>query len=450
TEFDLMKAKDRAHILEGLKKAQDNIDSVIKIIKQSKDKETAKANLINKFKLSEKQAIAILEIKLQQLANLERQKIEDELKEKRALIKELEAILSSPKRIADIIKKELQAIKERFGSERRTQIVKGAVGEFSQEDLIPNEATVLVITRDGYIKRLSPELFKAQSRGGKGVMGLTTKEEDMVEQIFSTTTHCDLLFFTTKGRVFQLKAYEVPATSRTAKGQAIVNFLQLSSDEKVSAILPLAELADFKYLVMATKQGVIKKVDIGAFEKVRRSGLIAIKLKGDDRLEWIKPSTGKDHVMLVTANGQAIRFKETDVREMGRNASGVRGIRLKKSDLVEGMDVVDGGKAMPSLQLLVVMENGYGKRTDLKHYKIQGRGGSGIKTANITSKTGIITSAFIVNAKLEKEDLIIISSNGQVIRLPLKSVNILGRATQGIRLMRFKEVGDKVASVAFI
>ncbi|MFH1225708.1 MAG: DNA gyrase subunit A [bacterium] len=450
TEFELNRAKDRVHILEGLKKAIDNIDSVIKIIKQSQDRESAKINLIKKFKLTERQAVAILEIKLQQLANLERQKIDDELKEKRALIKELEAILASPKKIAGLIKEDLQQLKQRFVSERRTQVVKSAVGEFSQEDLIPNESTVIVITRDGYIKRLSPETFKTQGRGGKGVIGLTTKEEDMVEQLFSTTTHCDLLFFTTKGRVFQLKAYEVPAASRTAKGQAVVNFLQLASDEKVSAILPLAELGDFKYLVMVTKQGVIKKVDIGDFAKVRRSGLIAIKLKGDDRLEWVKPSTGKDHIMLATAQGQAIRFKETDVRGMGRNASGVRGIRLKKDDVVAGMDLVDNGQALSSLQLLVVMDNGFGKRTDLKSYKIQGRGGSGIKTANITAKTGPINSAFLINAKLEKEDLIIISDQGQVIRLTLKSVNILGRATQGVRLMRFKDSADKVASVAFI
>ncbi len=450
TEFDLNKAKERAHILEGLKKALDNIDRVIKTIKQSRDKEAAKINLIKLFKLTERQAVAILEMRLQQLANLERQKIEDELKEKRILIKELEGILASPKKIAEIIRKELKEIKDKFGDERRTQVIKSAVGEFSQEDLIPNEATVVVITRDGYIKRLSPEIFKTQSRGGKGVIGLTTKEEDTVEQLFSTTTHCDLLFFTTKGRVFQLKAYEVPAASRTAKGQAIVNFLQLSSEEKISGVLPLSELGDFQYLVMVTKSGVIKKVDINAFEKVRRSGLIAIKLKGDDRLEWVKPSTGKDDIVLVTAQGQAIRFKETGVRAMGRNAAGVRGIRLKKGDVVEGMDLVDGGRAMSSLQLLVVMENGYGKRTDLKQYKIQGRGGSGIKTANITGKTGKITSAFIVNANLEKEDLIIMSTQGQVIRLPLKSVNILGRATQGVRLMRFKEEGNKVASVVFV
>ncbi len=449
TEYDLAKAKDRAHILEGLKMALAKIDLIIKTIKQSKDKEVAKVNLIKKFRLSERQAIAILEMKLQQLANLERLKIEQELKEKLVLIKDLELILKSAKKILDIIKQELKELKEKYGDERKTQIVAHGAKSFSTEDLIPDEDTIVTITKDGYIKRLAPETFKTQSRGGKGIVGLTTKEEDVVEQFFTTTTHSDILFFTTKGRVFQLKTYDIPKGSRTAKGQAIVNFLQLAPDEKISAALPLSELADYKYLVMVTTKGNIKKVDLADFENIRRSGLIAIRLKKNDELEWVKPSGGKDDITLITALGQAIRFKESQVRPMGRAASGVRGIRLRGNDQVVGMDIID-----PILtkvgQLLIVMANGYGKRSNLNNYKVQGRGGSGIKTAKITSKTGHIVAAIVVNSKAVEEDMIIISDKGQVIRLPLKSVNVLGRATQGVRLMKFKESNDKVASAIFI
>ncbi|MFA6459938.1 MAG: DNA gyrase subunit A [Patescibacteria group bacterium] len=451
TQFDLNKAKDRAHILEGLVMALEDIDQIIATIKKSKDKEDAKVNLIKKFKLSERQALAILEMKLQQLANLERLRVEEELKEKKKLIKELEAILKDTQRILGIIKTELAELRAKYGDERRTKIVKGAIGQFTAEDLIPNESTVVMVTNDGYIKRLPPDTFKVQERGGKGVIGQTTKEEDVVEHLFSTTTHADLMFFTSRGRLFQTKAYEIPAASRTAKGQAIVNFLQLSPEEKVTAVLSNEDMTAFKYLVMVTIEGVIKKVGIDKFENVRRSGLIAIKLKGNDQLKWVKPSTGKDNIILVTAQGQAIRFKEEGIREMGRGASGVRGIKLKKSgDEVVGMDVVDQGKAGVDEQLLVVLENGFGKRTNLKEYKIQGRGGSGIKTASVTAKTGKLVSAFIVNAKRSAEDLIIMAQKGQVIRMPLKSVNVIGRATQGVRLMRFKEEGDKVASVTFV
>lgn len=453
TEYDLNRAKERAHILEGLKKAVDKIDAVIKVIKKSKDKEQAKVNLMKTFKFTERQTIAILEMKLSQLANLERLKIENELKEKRILIKELESILRSTKKIEGIIGKESDELVEKYGDERATDVVKGAVGEFSQEDLIPNEATIVMLTRDGYLKRVSPEMFKKQGRGGKGVVGLTTKEEDMVEHLFSTMTHADLLFFTNRGRVFQLKAYDVPQTSRTAKGSAIVNFLQLGPEEKVTAALSLADLLaanDTKYLAMVTLKGTMKKVDIEQFIDVRRSGLIAIKLKGGDKLEWVIPTSGKDDILLVTKKGQSIRFKEKNVRAMGRTAAGVRALRLKGNDEIAGMDVILGGKTDAAEQLLVVMDNGYGKRTPLKEYRIQGRGGSGIKAANITSKTGSIIAGFIVNAKREKEDLIIVSDKGQVIRLPLKSVSVLGRATQGVRLMRFKATNDRVANVTFI
>jgi DNA gyrase subunit A len=324
------------------------------------------------------------------------------------------------------------------------------VGEFKAEDLIPNEATVVMLTRDGYIKRVAPETFKTLGRGGKGVIGLTTKEEDMVEQLFSTMTHADLLFFTTRGRIFQLKAYDVPVASRTAKGQAVVNFLQLGPEEKVSSVLSLADLADEKFMVMLTSQGTIKKVEINEFKDVRRSGLIAVKLKPADRLEWVKPSSGKDDIILVSRNGQSIRFPEKLVRAMGRNAGGVRGMNLKRGDTIAGMDIIPDGSESKTEQLLVIMVNGFGKRTAMKEYRIQGRGGSGVKTAKITEKTGKITSAFIVNAKREQEDVVIISIKGQVIRLALKQISVLGRDTQGVRLMRFKETGDSVASVTFV
>lgn len=450
TQYDLNKAEERAHILEGLVMALEKIDAIIKTIKQSKDRDEAKTNLIKKFRLSERQAVAILEMKLQQLANLEQVKVEEELKEKRKLIKELKLILSSRKRIREIITTELKEIREKYGDDRKTAIVPNAIGKFSQEDLIPKEAAMLMITRDGYIKRLPPDTFKQQHRGGKGVIGLTAKEEDIVDQMISTNTHADILFFTTKGRVFQLKAYEVPTASRTAKGQAVVNFLQLGPEEKISAVLATDDLEPYKYLVMVTQKGLIKKTDIQDFAKVRRSGLIAIKLKPGDCLQWVKPSTGQDEIMLIAHNGQAIRFKEKDVRAMGRAASGVRGIRLKKEGLVVGMDMVFESKPSKDEQLCVVMENGFGKRTGIANYKVQNRGGSGVTTAKVTPKTGNIVAAFIVKAKLAEEDLIIISNKGQVIRLPLKTVNIIGRATQGVRLMRFKEAGDKVASVTFV
>jgi DNA gyrase subunit A len=447
----LRKAEDRAHILEGLAMALEDIDKIIAVIKKSKDKDEARENLIKRFKMSERQAVAILEMRLQQLANLERLKIEEELKEKRNLIKALQAILKDNKKILQIIKDELEELKKKFGDERRTKVVKGELGKFTTEDLIPNEPTVVIVTNDGYIKRLPPDTFKVQSRGGKGVIGATTREEDIVEHLFSTNTHADLMFFTSRGRVFQLKAYEIPAATRTAKGQAIVNFLQLAPEEKVSAVLSNDSIEVFKYLVMVTKKGIIKKTGLDKFANVRRSGLTAIKLNDGDFLEWVKPSTGKDNIILVTAQGQAIRFKEENIREMGRGAAGVHGIRIKKSnDEVIGMDIIDGGKAGTDEQLLVVSSCGFGKRTPLKEYKIQGRGGSGIKTASVTTKTGVLTAAFIVNAKLVNEDLVIISNKGQIIRLPLKSVSIIGRATQGVRLMKLKEEGDQVASVTFV
>ncbi|MFA4872010.1 MAG: DNA gyrase subunit A [Patescibacteria group bacterium] len=449
TQFELDRAKERAHILEGLVLALAKIDQVIDTIKKSKDKEQAKENLIKKFKLSDRQAVAILEMKLQQLANLERLKVEIELKEKQKLIKELEMILRSPEKIKNIIKDELKNIREKYAEPRRTQITVHGVDNFKMEDLIANENIMVMVTNDGYIKRLPPDTFKTQGRGGKGVIGLTTKEEDSINLAFMTNTHADLLFFTTRGRVFQLKGYDVPQSSRTAKGQALINFLQLSPNEKVSAILPSTDIENDKFLIMVTNHGTIKKTAIEDFANVRRSGLIAIKLKNGDNLEWVQPTNGKENIILVTANGQAIRFKEENVRQMGRAASGVRGIKLKSNDEIVGMGVFDP-KVDKTAHLLVIMEKGSGKQTVLNAYKVQNRGGSGIKTAKITAKTGKIVSGLIAYGDEEEKDLMVMSHKGQVIRLNVKQVNILGRDTQGVRVMRFKDENDSVANVTLI
>ncbi len=459
TEFDLDKAKKREHILEGLMLALNKIDAVIKTIKQAKDNDDAKKKLMTKFKLTELQSIAILEMKLRQLAGLERLKIETELKDKQKLIKTLEALLKSKAKMNAVIIDELKEIKEKYGDERRTKVIPHAVDSFSHEDLIPDEQTIVMLTQDGYIKRLPPDTFRTQTRGGKGVAGLTTREEDVVEHFFSTTTHKDILFFTSKGRVFQLKAYEIPVASRTAKGQGIVNFLQLGPDENVSSVLPLDQLEKEKFLAMITKQGTVKKVQLDQFQKVRRSGLIAIRLKGDDELQWVKPVANKDEIMLVSKLGQAIRFKEKELRPMGRPASGVRGIRLKKSDEVIGMCIIRGGDDSKQY-ILVVSAHGVGKLTTVSQYRVQSRGGSGIKTMKIKKKTGEVVTSFAVTTDdikgSDKEtaetkgDLIIISKAGQVIRLPLKSVSKLGRTAQGVRLMRFKAEGDIVANVTLV
>lgn len=449
TEFDLEKNKDRAHILEGLKKALDQIDAVIKAIRAANDKDVAKTDLMKKFGFTDRQATAILEMRLQQLANLERQKIEDELKEKLAIIKELESILASEKKILSIVKTETEEIKTRFGHERRTQIIAHGIKDFTVEDLIPNEPTIIITTTDGYIKRVPPETFRQQSRGGKGVIGVTTKEEESVECLRSTNTHDNMLFFTNRGRVFQLPAYEIPPGSRTAKGQALVNFLQLAPNEKITAMLAMADMTTAKYLVMATRQGLIKKTALEDFTNVRRSGIIALKLKLDDSMEWVRPSSGKDNVMIATKEGQAIRFEESDVRGMGRTAAGVHGIRLHDKDEVIGMDVVDPKNK--DIQFLTIGENGLGKLTTVDNYKIQGRGGSGIKTAKVTEKTGFVIHASAVDTNKAKElDLILISANGQTIRLPFSSIPSSGRDTQGVRLMRFKDGEDKVVSVTVI
>ncbi len=451
TQFDLDRAKDRLHILEGLRIALLKIDEVILTIKKSKDRDEARVNLMTKFKLSEIQSNAILEMRLQQLANLERLRVEQEYEEKKKLIAELEAILASAKRILGIVKNEVKELREKYGDERRTQIIPHAVGEFSIEDLVPQEETLVMMTEDGYIKRLPPDTFQAQGRGGKGIVGLSTKEEDVVRTMFMTNTHTEILFFTSRGRVFRLKAYEIPQASRTAKGQAIVNFLQLAPGETVSVTLPMEEAEGAKFLVMVTRQGTIKKSALEEFGNVRRSGLIAIGLGDGDELTWVKPSGGTDDICLVTKQGQSIRFNEKDVRPMGRNAAGVRGIKLsKKDDQVVGMDVIVPSLAKKgALELFTITENGMGKRTNMTEYKIQNRGGSGVRTAKVSPKTGSVVGAFISGSDDER-DLVLISKKGIVIRIAFKSVPSLGRDTQGVRIMRFKEVADLVSSVTFV
>jgi DNA gyrase subunit A len=451
TQFDLTRAKERAHILEGLRIALVNIDKVIATIKKSKDKDEARINLVRQFKLSELQAVAILEMRLQQLANLERLKIEQEWEEKQKLIAELEAVLKSEKKVRALVKSEVEEIKKQYSDSRRTEVVKQGIKVFSMEDLIPDVPTVVMITRGGYIKRVSPDAFRTQTRGGKGVTGLTTKEEDEVEQMFSTTTHRDILFFTNRGRVFKTKTYDIPEAARTAKGQALVNFLNLAPGETVSSYLSFSDSDTYKFLFFVTSQGTVKKTALDEFENIRQNGLIAIKLKEGDNLEWVKPTSGRDDVSLVTANGQSICFSEENVRPMGRSAAGVRGIRLKGSDVVVGMDVITAemAKRKDRPQLLVIMENGLGKRTPIDEYKIQGRGGSGVRTAHVSAKTGKVISARLVEAD-DKRDLMVISASGQVIRISIASVSVLGRDTQGVRVMRFKEEKDKVASVTVI
>jgi len=454
TQFDLDKAKDRAHILEGLMIALNDIDAVIATIKKSKDKEEARENLMKKFKLTERQAVAILEMRLQTLAGLERKKIEDELKELLALIKELMAILKSPEKLAAILKKEFEESKEKFGDKRRTKVIKGKLGEITEVDLVPLEETMVTLTTGGYIKRINPATYKIQKRGGKGIMGMKTMQDDIVEHFLSASTHDNLMFFTDSGKVFQTQVYEIPEGTRVARGRGLMNFLELSTEEKVLSLVPTKkeEVGKFKYLVMITKNGRIKKTALTEFENVRKSGIIAIKLEKGDALKKVVKTTGEDDVILTTKNGAAIRFKEKDIRPMGRSAAGVKGIRIRKGDEVIGMDVIekdppiDEKTKKPARQyLLVVMENGYGKRTDISQYKVQGRGGSGIKTAKITGKTGSIVLASKLEDTADEEDLIVISQHGQVIRTSVKSISLLGRDTQGVRIMRLDE-GDKVAS----
>ncbi len=447
TEYDLRKAKDRAHILEGLKIALDHIDAVIQTIRKSPTKEEAHKNLMKKFTLSDRQATAILEMRLQTLAGLERQKIEDELVEKMKLIAFLEDLLKHREKILALVKSELVELRDRFGDERKTKVIKTGIAEFKQEDLIPNDEAIITLSADGYIKRMNPSAYRVQKRGGKGVIGATTKEEDRIAQVLSTETHDNLMFFTNTGKVFQMKAYEIPESSRTSKGQAIVNLLQVAQEEKITAMIAFSNNDAFKYLFMATENGTIKKTKLEDFENVRRSGLIAISLDKGDTLGWVRPTTGSDDAVLTTSDGQAIRFKEADVRPMGRNASGVRGMKLKAGDKIVGMDVIPKGEK--GLELLILSQNGFGKRSQLQSYKIQKRGGSGIKTMKVTSKTGKLVGAAITSLAVIEDDLILTSEKGTIIRVPFKSIPLLGRVTQGVRVMK-PQAGDSVSAFTLL
>ncbi len=446
TQYDLKKAEERAHILEGLMIALDAIDRVIATIRKSKDKDEAHAALMKLFKLSDVQATAILEMRLQSLAALERLKVESELKEKRALIEDLKAILKSPARILKIIKDEITGLKEKYGDERRTKVVSRAPEALSDEDLVPEEEAMVTVSAGGYIKRLPPDTFKTQKRGGKGLIGSDVADEDFLSHFFSANTHDNVLFFTDKGRVFQTKIYEIPQATRTSKGRAIQNFLELPSDEHVLAIVNYSgkeqgkkeEGARKKFLMMVTKQGLIKKTPLADFENIRRTGIIAIKLKKGDYLKWAKLTTGSDQVILATRQGQSIRFDETQARPMGRTAAGVRAIKLKKqNDEVAGFDIIKGDDAM----FLVVMEHGFAKQTSLKEYKKQARGGSGIKTAEVTPKTGMVIAAHVVT---EQKEIFALSAKGQMIRTELETVRKTGRSAQGVRIMNLNS-GDRLA-----
>jgi len=447
TKFELEKAKERAHILEGLMVALKNIDEVIKTIKKSESRDEAEKNLQKKFKLTKIQANAILEMKLQNLARLEREKIEKELKETKKRIKELTLILKSPKKVKEVMKKEFKEMEEKYGDERKTKVVSSKPGEIAQEDLIPQEETIITLTKGGFIKRVKPSLYKIQQRGGKGIMGIEISQEDFVEHFIAANTLDKLLFFTDSGKVFQCFCWEVPEMGRVAKGRGILNFLELSQEEKVLSLVPYskADEGEKKYLVMVTKNGIIKKTDLQAFKNVRRSGLIAIKLQKGDLLKKAAICDEGDEIILVTRNGKSIRFRERDLRTMGRGAAGVRAMRLIDGDEVVGMDIIKSQKSKVKSQsyLLVITENGYGKRTKIREFRLQKRGGSGIKAARITEKTGRIVFSKVVGD--EERDLIVISQKGQVIRTSLGSISVIGRAASGVRVMRLDK-GDKVAS----
>jgi len=450
TKHDLEKAKERAHILEGLHKCLTRIDEVIKTIRNSANRQEAQKNLQKRFKLTEIQANAILETKLSALAKLERKKIEEELKEMQARIKEYTAILKDPKKIKEVVKKELKEAKDVFGDERRTKVHGQKIGEIAEADLIPQEETIITLTQGGYVKRINPSLYKKQKRGGRGMVGMKTMGEDIVEHFMTAMTHDSLLFFTDSGKVFCTLVYEIPEGARVAKGRGLLNFLEISPQDKVLSLHPFGKEdteQGVKYLVMVTKNGIIKKTPLKDFENVRKSGLIAISLKKGDELRSVRKTTGSDDIFLVTKKGRSICFKEKQIRPMSRVASGIRGIRLQKGDEIVAMDVTTE-KCLPGkCFLLVVSENGFGKRTDLREYKLQGRGGSGILTSRILPKTGDLVAAMILTG--EEEDLIVISRKAHVIRIKVTSISKLNRATQGVRIMKLEQ-GDKVASVACI
>ena len=445
TQFDLDKAKAREHILLGLKKALDNIDKVIALIKKSKDVPEAHSGLMKAFKFSEIQATAILEMRLQKLANLERKKIDEELAELKILITELEGILGSKAKLKTIIKSELKEAAARLGDDRRTKIKKQGIGSFSMEDVIADDEYALVLTKGGYIKRTNPTEYRQQRRGGVGVIDMNTKEEDVVKTFLTASAHSDLLFFTDRGKVYKTKMYEIPEGKRSTKGKSIMNFLQLEQDENVTSVLPMpkdVKKGDELSLLMVTREGTIKKTSASHFHDVRQSGLIAIKLNGKDRLIAAHFLNKEDDIVLVTKNGQAIRFKEGDAREMGRTAAGVRGIKLSGDDQVIGAGIVE--KDSKGKALFVLTSTGYGKKTQMKEYKVQKRAGSGIKTSQITAKTKEVIGAEVI----EKEggELVAVSKKGQVIRTSLDEVKLQGRQTQGVRIMKLR-AGDSIASM---
>ena len=437
TQFELDKALARAHILEGLKIALDNIDEVINIIRSSYD--DAKERLMERFGLSDIQAQAILDMRLKTLSGLQREKIEEEYNQLMELIAHLRDILNSERLVFDIIKEELIEIKDKFGDERKTKIV-AAEGEIDIDDLIKEEQTVVAFTHFGYIKRMPIDTYKSQRRGGKGITGIATREEDFVKQIFTASTHDTILFFTNKGKLYHLRGYEIPEAGRTAKGTAIVNLLSLDAGEKVSAVIPIQNFAEGKYLLMATKNGLIKKTALKEYDSTRKTGLQGITLKDDDELIAVRLTDGEDNVVLVTRNGMCITFDEKEVRPIGRVSQGVIGIRMDDDDEVIGMEsVIAGGKAT----LLAITENGFGKRTELDEYRVQIRGGKGVITYKITQKTGKLVGVRIAT---EEDDVMLITDTGTIIRISVKDVSLLGRATQGVTLMRTND-GGKVVSI---
>jgi DNA gyrase subunit A len=446
-QFDLTRAEERAHILEGLHKALEHIDEIIKTIKKSESKDDAKLNLIKKFKFTEIQAIAILEMKLHKLAKLEREEIEDELKEKMKIIKELTAILKSKKKIEEVVKKELLEMKEIFNDKRKTRVYDEGLKKTDDLDLIPQESTIVTITQGGYIKRVNPSTYKAQQRGGKGILGMKTGQDDVVDHFIEAMTHDFLLFFTDTGKVFRVPVYQVPEGARAARGRGLMNFLEISSSEKVLAVIPLEheESKEEKNLVVITKKGIIKKTPLKEFSNIRRSGLIAITLKKGDEVCRVRKTSGKDEVAIVTREGQMIRFNEKDVRAMGRQAGGVKGVTLRKGDEVADAAIISK-EEVAKVYLLLLTENGYGKRIKVKSYRPQKRGGVGVKTVKNTEKVGKIISLRII---LDEKDLIAISRKGKVIRVELKNVSEQSRVTQGVRLMKLDK-GDSLASIICI
>ncbi|MDB5161495.1 MAG: gyrA [Candidatus Saccharibacteria bacterium] len=444
TEFELRKAQERAHILEGYKIALDHIDEVIRIIRASKTSDEAQKNLIKEFGLSAIQAQAILAMQLRRLTGLEREAVENELADLLKQIKRFNEILADEKEILAIIKTELLEMKEKYGDERRSQMINHELGKFSDEELIPEEDSVILLTTENYIKRTLVSEYRRQNRGGKGKRGMTTKEEDVIDQLIPASTHDYLLFFTNKGRIFRLKAYEVPAASLAAKGVAAVNLLALQPEEKITSIIKHEKDAkDDGYLFMSTIKGTVKKTPFKDYANIRTNGLIAIKLDEGDELRWIKKTTGENDVIISTSAGQAIRFGEKDARPMGRAARGVRGVRLRPNDSVVGMDIVANNEG----NLLVISENGYGKVTKAANFPSHKRGGVGIKAAIVTAKTGPIVAVRSLDA--DTAEILLISSKGQAIRVGLKDVPVLGRTTQGVRIMRTGE-GDKVSSFGFV